>query len=270
MMRARDSVRRISDPRSLVMAAAAILICATGLLAGCRADVPLTDLQRMQTSFRALPESEREPALRKFLEETDSQRHYALYELGNIYYERAGAVLSEPGSDPRERPALLDSALTFFSAAVRRDSTFVEAWVNQGSVWEDLAGTPGRSFKEVREKAGECYRRAIELRPEDEKARCNLGALFYSQRLYEEALAEFRAVLQYDPDSPLAHYNMAILFAETKLYAEAIREWEAAAKNDPEGDVGIRSRENIRIIKDMMEAEIPEQLRDSQGATGRS
>ena len=59
------------------------------------------------------------------------------------------------------------------------------------------------------------------------------------------------------PKSALAHYNLAIMFAEAKIYREAIAEWELASKYDPDGDIGDRSRENIKIVKDLMNAPAP-------------
>ena len=64
-------------------------------------------------------------------------------------------------------------------------------------------------------------------------------------------------MLEHDPESALAHYNLAIMFAEQKIYREALREWELAAKYDPDGDIGERSRANIQIVKDLMNAPDP-------------
>jgi hypothetical protein len=50
---------------------------------------------------------------------------------------------------------------------------------------------------------------------------------------------------------------VAILFATQKIYREAIREFELAVKYDPNGDIGERSRDNIKIIRDLMESEKP-------------
>ena len=47
------------------------------------------------------------------------------------------------------------------------------------------------------------------------------------------------------------------MFAEAKIYREAIREWELAAKYDPDGDIGERSRDNIKIVQDLANAKPP-------------
>ena len=88
-----------------------------------------------------------------------------------------------------------------------------------------------------------------------------LVTLFLRQRRTKEALAEFQKVLEYDSKSPLAHYNMAIMFAEAKIFKEAIHEWELAAKYDPDGDIGQRSRDNVKIVQDLLNAPDPTNLK---------
>ena len=119
-----------------------------------------------------------------------------------------------------------------------------------------------REEREMRvNKAKEFYNMALSLDPLDEKARCNLGALYLRQRQITDALAEFQTVLDNDPRSSLAHYNMAIMFAEQTIYREAIVEWELAAKYDPDGDIGDRSRENIKIVKELMNSPTPSNVK---------
>ena len=101
------------------------------------------------------------------------------------------------------------------------------------------------------------YNLALSVEPTNEKARCNLGSLYLRQRRTADALAEFEKTLEYNPKSALAHYNMAIMFAESKIYREALDEWEMASELDPDGDIGDRSRENINIVKDLMNTPTP-------------
>ena len=245
--------------RSRLLGAALALLAVAAWLGGCREEIELNDLQKMQQAFRALPAEEQEPALRRFAAESETQSHFAWFELGNVFYNRAGAANVNGSPEQVEAAAaLMDSARIFFTRAIAGDSTFVEAHVNLGALWEDLALTPSSG---AREQAQACYQRAIELRPDDEKARCNLGALYYQQRQHESALAEFNHVLEVNPKSALAHYNLAILFADSRIYREAMHEWELAAKYDRDGDIGERSRRNIQIIKDLLDSEIPDSVK---------
>ena len=225
-------------------------------LAGCRQPVGNSRLDRFLAGYAELPPPAREAALRSRLAAGDSLAALAHYALGNDFY---GAAADSGGS------ARLDSARLHFQRAAALDSTFVEAWVNLGSVWDDLAGeaSGGQQYAQRQERyanAETAYRRALALRPTDEKARCNLGALYVKQRRPAEALAQFKQALADNPRSALAHYNIAIMFAESKMYREAKREWEAAAAVDPRGDVGRRSRENVKIIEQMMTSPVPSNL----------
>ena len=155
--------------------------------------------------------------------------------------------------------ALLATAEEHFTAAIARDSTFIEPMVNLGSLWDDRSEQMGsRAERDERmDKARLYYDMALKVDPTDEKARCNLGALYLRQRRVGDALREFNTALEHDDRSALAHYNLAIMFAEQKVYREAIVEWELAAKYDPDGDIGGRSRDNIRIVRDLMNAPDP-------------
>jgi len=187
------------------------------------------------------------------------QNAFANFLLGNGFYDSASDSAIYGGWSNPEARALLDSAEVYFSLAVAQDSTFIEPMVNLGSVWDDRAQETSsrKDYEERMAEADRFYTMALAVDPTDEKARCNLGSLYLRQRKSGEALAEFNKVLEYHPESPLAHYNLAIMFAEAKIYREALNEWELASKYDPDGDIGDRSRENIKIVNDLMNAPTP-------------
>ncbi len=237
-----------------------LLLAAVLPLSGCKEGVEPTEIDRALASFRELPEAEREPALREAAAAIDPDAKYAWYELGNIYYQRAQQEQVAPGEgSPTAANALLDSALVFFTNATELDTTFVEALVNSGLIWDDVCDGRTPEARQAMMKAVKIYERAIALRPADEKARCNLGALFFRKRQPRPALEQFQAVLDVNPESALAHFNLAIMFADSKMYREAIVEWELAAKYD-DGEIRERANENIQVMKDLMETEIPETL----------
>ena len=186
---------------------------------------------------------------------------YANYLLGNQFYETANDSASRMGWNNVAVVALIDSAEMYFDLAVAQDSSFIEPMVNLGSLWDDRAEQTGtRQEREVRlAKAKEFYELALSVDETDEKARCNLGSLYLRQRRTGEAMREFQTVLAQNDRSALAHYNIAIMFAEQKIYREAIKEWELAAKYDPTGDIGERSRDNVDIVKDLLNSPDPGQ-----------
>ncbi len=250
--------------RAAVRLAATVWVLGLGLglmAGGCQKPAANPALDRFLSTYAPLPAADREAALRAKAAAGGPEAALAHYALGNDFY----ASSEDTAATADEATARLDSARVHFASAAAIDTTFLEAYVNLGSVWDDLAdratgGTQQALRQERLEGAEKAYRHALALRPTDEKARCNLGALYVKKRQHAEAMAQFKQALADNPGSPLAHYNMAILFAESKMYREAKREWEAAAKADPKGDVGRRSRENVKIIQQMMSAPVPGNL----------
>lgn len=233
-----------------------LLLALTAALAGCQKQGNPGDLEQFMARMEQLPAAGQEPLLRQTIAGGGRPAVFARYALGNRFHDAAGD--SSAAGATGGAAALLDSARWYFEQAAL-DTTFVEALVNLGSTWDDLAdvGVAQPERQARLEKAEAAYRRALTLRPTDEKARCNLGALYVKKRQYPEAMTQFRQALADHPRSALAHYNLAILFAETKMYREARVEWSAAAKADPQGDIGRRSRANVKIVEQMMSAPAP-------------
>lgn len=227
-------------------------------------------LERLVREYRGMTPLQKEAALRGAAASSQGGGAAAEYGLGNIYYATASDSAAAGKSAEPAAIALLDSARVHFERAVAVDSTLVEAYVNLGSVDDDLSThvvLRDRMKTQLdQQNAEKAYRKAIALRPEDEKARCNLGALYVRVHRDADALAQFKEVLARIPDSALAHYNLAIMFADSKMYREAVREWQAAADDDPDGDIGRRSRQNVKIVEQMMAAPVPKNLGESSPA----
>ena len=234
-------------------------------------------VKRLARDYQELPAAQKEAALRAVLASGEGGRALAEYGLGNVFYASAGDSAEAGKSAEPATIALLDSARVHFESAVAVDSTLVEAYVNLGSVDDDLS-THTTARDRIRtqldqQSAEKAYQRAIALRPSDEKARCNLGALYVRLHRDTSALEQFKTVLAQNDKSALAHYNLAIMFADTKMYREALREWQSAADDDPHGDIGKRSQQNVKIFEQMMATPVPKDLGESppaakgQGAT---
>ena len=246
--------------RGMTTRAGLLLVLATvAMTAGCQKPAGSTPLDTFLAAAQKLPPPQREVMLRDKLRAGGRDWVFAQYALGNIYYDAASDSTKAGGAGGAA--AMLDSARVHFEQAAR-DTEFVEAQVNLGSVYDDLADQPGGPSERAARLANAeaAYKRALARRPGDEKARCNLGALHVKKREYPEAIAQFRLALAANPHSALAHYNLAILFADAKIYREAKVEWEAAAKADPKGDIGRRSRSNVKIVEQMMSAQVPANL----------
>lgn len=248
---------------SMVMIPALMLVLLALFGGGCKEGMPSTELDRFIAEMGKLEAPAQEAKLRELAAGPAPLATYANYMIGNNFYLEAGDLARQEGWNGGQVNTLLDSAEVYLNLAVEQDSTFIEAMVNLGSLWDDRSDQMGnREDREMRVgKAKEFYNLALSVDPKDEKARCNLGALYLRQRQTADALAEFQQVLVDHPKSSLAHYNLAIMFAEQKIYREAIVEWELAVKCDPEGDIGSRSRENIKIVKELMNSPTPDSVK---------
>lgn len=224
------------------------------LLVACAQEPPQTELDRFISQIETMPREAALDTLHQLSATAGQDKAFARYQLGNIHYAAAVDSARTRGWNDEHAKASLDSAQHWFEAAVAADSSFVEAYVNLGALWDDRADMMAvrREREERIARAQEMYEKALELRPHDEKARCNLGSLYKRRNDFERAMQEYTKVLEYNDKSALAHYNLAILFATQKIYREAITEFEAAVKFDPKGDIGERSQENIKIIRELL------------------
>ena len=239
-----------------------LALAALVTMGGCRENQPQSDVDLFVAGLAHLDHGEQVDTLTVLIDGEPPLATYASYQLGNILYAEATAKAMDEGWNDPEANALLDSAEHYFDQAIAQDSTFVEALVNLGSLYDDrvdLIATREERLAAM-DRAEELYRQALAVEPTNEKARCNLGSLFMRKREPAEALAQFEQVLADHPQSALAHYNLAIMFAESKIYREAIVEWELAAKYDSDGDIGERSRENIKIVKQLQQTSTPDPL----------
>jgi len=226
-------------------------------LTACNKSVPESELDLFISQIETMSHEAAVDTLYLLVHDPVPMATYAMYELGNIYYSMAADSARTRGWNDEFAKSFLDSAQHWFEASVQSDTLFVEAYVNLGALWDDRADMMAvrREREERIARAREMYEMALALRPHDEKARCNLGSLYKRQNNFERAMEEYLTVLEHDPKSSLAHYNLAILFATQKIYREAIEEFELAVKYDPDGDIGERSHDNIKIIRDLMKSE---------------
>ncbi len=241
--------------RNMVMVAWA-LVAMAAFLTGCKEEIPETALDKFIERTGVLEGEALVDTLQVLARGGAPQNSFANYLLGNRFYTMASDSARTVGWGDETVDAWLDSADVYFSTAVAQDSTFLEPMVNLGSLWDDRAEQMGsRQERDARlANAKRYYLMALDVDETDEKARCNLGSLYLRQRRVKDAMNEFNTVLEHNEFSALAHYNIAIMFAEEKIYREAIAEWELASKYDPDGDIGERSRDNVKIVRDLMNA----------------
>ena len=83
------------------------------------------------------------------------------------------------------------------------------------------------------EKAGECYRKAIELNPEMMEAHFNLGLLLMEQGKQDEALEAFFRVIQLKPDAINAYLSIAEIYTVRGSFSLAHEQLSRALEKEP-------------------------------------
>ncbi len=238
-----------------------LLFLILSMLSGCNS-VTKSELDLALDPIREMPEAEQEPALLMFISDNPEIAHYGLWELGNIMYDKAGVIkTAQKGIITPDCKALLDSALVYYDLAAASDTMFVHAYANAGLVWDELSEVRSIEARNAVVQAEKYYLKAIEVDSTEVNSRVNLGSLLFKKKDFTGAIEQYQTVLDNDPECAIAHYKLGIMFAETNIYREAIVEWELAAKYDSDGEVGKISRDNIRVINDLMNSDTPDELK---------
>lgn len=165
------------------------------------------------------------------------------FQLGNTYYSMGDGYV---GHDDHMARAYYDSAVGEYQRAVDIDSTYSKAYVNMGLAYEGAGKKPD---------ARRVLQQAVAINPNDVLAHCHLGQLEQSYGNYADAIKLYRRALEVDPNSAQAHYNLGLAFAENRVFREAMIEWEKVIALDPDGELGRTASENVRMIKQYVEAD---------------
>ena len=83
------------------------------------------------------------------------------------------------------------------------------------------------------DEAGEQYRKAILLLPQDCSPHYNLGLVFSAQGKPDKALNEYKAATKLKPDDPDVHDKLASLYGDIGLYDKAVTEADETIRLDP-------------------------------------
>ncbi|HXA46619.1 MAG TPA: tetratricopeptide repeat protein, partial [Burkholderiaceae bacterium] len=78
-----------------------------------------------------------------------------------------------------------------------------------------------------------CYRRAIELKPDDAIICNSLGIVLVDIGRHDEAMTYYRHALELDPNYAAAHYNLGIVLQELARFDDALVSYRRALQIDP-------------------------------------
>ncbi|MFT5610867.1 MAG: protein O-GlcNAc transferase [Arenicella sp.] len=112
-----------------------------------------------------------------------------------------------------------DVSRTALERSISIDPKFFDARFNLGTLESKLGNT---------ELARRHYLTCLRLRPNDADVFNSIGALFFSQRLFDQALALFEQALNRNACSAEAHNNIGAIYIERKEYALALQHFLCA------------------------------------------
>jgi Flp pilus assembly protein TadD len=95
-----------------------------------------------------------------------------------------------------------DMATACYQRAIATDPSCAPAWRNLGNVW--------REDTQKWDEAIRCYKRLVELRPENARDRLDLGVAYAGARMRAEARLSFEQALELERDHIDATYNLAM------------------------------------------------------------
>ena len=109
----------------------------------------------------------------------------------------------------------------------------------------------GKVFQARRdlEKAVQCYRDALALKPDFADAKVNLGNVLAEQGTFEEAATCFRQVLVLIPDDAEVHYNLGMALVEQDKLEEAVACFRQALKFKSNFPEAIDSLGSIYLVQ---------------------
>ncbi len=116
------------------------------------------------------------------------------------------------------------------------DKSRFMAWLSNQTDTAELLNL-GTRLLEEEGRTGQaivCYRRALELKPEDEEVCFNLGVAHARSGQIAEAEHYYREAIKLFPEYLEAHNNLGNLLTRQKRYADAMEEFNTALKLAPE------------------------------------
>jgi tetratricopeptide (TPR) repeat protein len=123
-----------------------------------------------------------------------------------VYYRGDAPVTALPAADSPSFHRSKVEARQDIPSAISSPSAAVEAFY-EAALRHQLAGKPV--------EAERLYRKLLELEPDHYRAMNNLGVLYMSQRMNQEAIDVFNHIIAVKGDFADPYYNLACLYAQT-------------------------------------------------------
>jgi protein O-mannosyl-transferase len=233
--------QRIATPwHPALLAAVAALAAAAAAAWALRRRFPLAVLALLWFPLFLLPSSSLVPLLELMAEHRVYVASCGLFLLAGMGFALLVAAAPGPGARALCFAALAAVLAVLFAATVLRN----RVWADPVTLWRDAAAkapltwAPFYALGDALRDRGDCaaaipaYRRAVELLPQEPRARMNLGICLAETRRYEEARHEFEDALRADPGSVQAEDNLGRLALLAGHPDEARQRFEQALRWD--------------------------------------
>ncbi len=173
----------------------------------------------------------------------------------------AGAVISIglnalPKQSRWLQPMLGSSLLLVLGMLTWRQCTIYQ---NEGTLWTDVLknnpqcwvghnnlGVYKMTVEKHFDEARSHYLRAIEIKPDCDRAYVNLGILLRENGQTSEAIAHFKKALEINPRFAPAHVNLGICYEQTKRIDEALIHYQKAVEASPENEFARRKLTTLK------------------------
>jgi tetratricopeptide (TPR) repeat protein len=132
----------------------------------------------------------------------------------------------------------IDSAIEFFSSAVKDHPDDSYAYTARGVVWEMFRGDLDKAIAD--------FTAAIRLSPRDAGGYNFRGYAFYLKREYDRAIADFNHAIRFDPREGLFFSNRGLVWMAKKDDENALADFTDAIRLAPQSSMAYHNRGRLR------------------------
>jgi len=104
----------------------------------------------------------------------------------------------------------------------------------------------GQTLNDGSEKEASYYKKAISSCPNLVEAYYHLGAVYYQQKKYQQAISVHLNIIHIQPDEPQAHYRLGVLYMLERNFLLAKSEFQKTLRLDPDHK---QAREHLEQLK---------------------
>ncbi|MFX0072929.1 MAG: tetratricopeptide repeat protein [Candidatus Hermodarchaeota archaeon] len=146
-----------------------------------------------------------------------------------------------------------EEALEILEKLYKEDSTFKEIKNALIEVLLDYGGYLNDEWVLGYDKAIECFKKIIELDPENYRAWYNLGIAYFNLEQPKEALKSYNTALKINPDYMYCYYNVGLLYEIVeKDFEKALAYYEKALSYNENFMYAINARNDVRKKLDLL------------------